>query len=99
MLFLTTQLSVLATGGPGSDSQLTAAGKVVELETGDELTGVCVRIKGTDTVVYTGRNGEFQLPEGVSPESELEFSFVSFETVVIKMESLLQTQTITLKEK
>jgi hypothetical protein len=99
VVFVFLNLSALANEGPGSESLIHVFGHVTEEGTGEELTGACIRIKGTDQEVYTGRNGEFELPVGVTPGTELEISFVSFETVTLSVEQLIVSHLVVLKSK
>jgi hypothetical protein len=57
------------------------SGKITDKGTGEEFSGVAVKIKGTETVCFTDFEGNYQfknLPQG---EIQLEVSLVSYKEV------------------
>jgi len=58
-------------------------GQVVDLDTGEALTGVKVNIKGTDVTAYTDFEGSFNL-EGLTPGVyQVKTSYISYEDKTI----------------
>jgi len=58
-------------------------GQVLDLNTGEALTGVKVNIKGTEVTAYTDFEGTFSV-KGLSPGVyEVETSFISYEDKTI----------------
>lgn len=78
-----TQRSVSNPLPPGET--FTIQGKVID-ESGDELPGTTVLIKGSTKGTVVDRSGEFSL-DIPAKEAELVFSFVGFKTVVIPVSS------------
>lgn len=70
------------------DKKKTFSGTVIEQGTQEELTGVRVQVVGTDQIVYTDKDGHFEISGTNGSDVTLKFSFVSFED---------QEQTISLK--
>jgi hypothetical protein len=59
-------------------------GKVLDLSTGEALTGVAVSIKGTDRVAYTDFDGNYTF-EGLKPGTyNLVASYISYKNSLIE---------------
>jgi hypothetical protein len=57
-------------------------GQVVDINTGEALTGVKLKIKGEDVSAYTGFDGSFKL-QGLKPgKYSVETSFISYKDKV-----------------
>ena len=71
----------------GTDVYRTVQGKVLDPGTQEELTGVKVRIEGTDLVAYTNEFGEFELSGFLPADIDLTFSFISFERKTVEWDA------------
>lgn len=59
-------------------------GQVIDNETGETLTGVMVKVKGSDTCVFTDFDGNFEI-QGLEPgKYNLEVSLISYNSNNLK---------------
>lgn len=59
-------------------------GSVMDLVSGGELTGVEVKVLGTDIIVYTDFNGEFRIENLDEEEYTLEIDYISYTKKIIR---------------
>ncbi len=60
-------------------------GKITDNRTGEELTGVTVRVEGTDEEVFTDLNGEFEIRAVPSGSSfNLEVEMISYRKTIVR---------------
>lgn len=81
-------LSALADNGePVKDGEKTvkATGKIVDQLTGEPLTGVKIVFEGSDEVIYTDFDGQFELFYSKKQTSELSVSLISYEDKKIEL--------------
>ena len=64
-----------------TDTQSVLSGKVLDKISGEELTGVAVRLEGTDQICYTDFEGNFQFENLLPGEYELNVELISYNTV------------------
>jgi len=64
------------------------AGKVVDKQTGETLTGVKIQVKGTDTYCYTDMDGNFILSVSTTGKSEVIIDMAGYEQTTIKTQEL-----------
>lgn len=67
-----------ASGNANDVIMMQISGKVTDSYSDEELTGVEVRIKGTDIVTYTDFDGHFTLAAVPSGNYTLEFRFITY---------------------
>jgi len=81
------------------------SGKVLDAATGEELTGVCIKVAGTDLVTYTEADGSFKIDineiKSVEGQLELQLTLVSFEskTLVLSKDDSDVPAIVSLQEK
>ena len=91
IILLLAVLPHIMLGGPSGrkgDNEV-ISGTVREAGTGETLPGVQVKILGTENVVYTNRDGYFEIEIPKLEDAKLEISFVSFERTVLEASVLL----------
>lgn len=73
-------LSLPAVAGTTGDhvALMQVNGKVLDQQTAEELTGVEVRVAGTDIVTYTDFDGHFSFTNLPAGNYTLEFRFVTY---------------------
>lgn len=71
-----------AESAPFASSSL--SGKIIDSQSGEELVGVAVKIKGTDKICYTDFDGNFQF-ESITPGNyKLDIELISYIKTEIK---------------
>ncbi len=63
MLFLVFSIAIMANDGSGNKSAKNTtnlAGKVIDKNSGEYLAGVAVKLEGSDQVIYTDFDGNFE---------------------------------------
>lgn len=60
-------------------------GKIIDKQTGEALTGVKVFLEGSDNVVYTDFDGEFEMEYVEGDNSQLTVSLISYEDQNVKL--------------
>jgi len=78
-LFLLLGLPFCGLAGPGPGKPAEIRGKVLDQNSGEELTGVRVEIPELGIVTYTDKHGEFVIPAAASSELTFHLSLVSFQ--------------------
>lgn len=76
----------LVFGVPKNDHPNYFNGVVIDQITGETLAGVEVRIKGTNTVVYTDAEGRFFLNDLSEGEFSLEFHYLMYADKVLNLQ-------------
>lgn len=61
------------------------SGKVVDAETGEELTGVRFFFEGEDEVFYSDAIGAFDIETVVGAKAKLKVSYISYESKLIEV--------------
>ena len=91
---------LFATGGNSEDKSAeettTVEGKVIDKTNGDELTGVQVKIEGTDLVTYTDRYGNFTFENLSCTDCQVQFSYISFEDLKLQVSELTSKDKVAL---
>lgn len=57
---------------------ITVSGNVVDMVTGEALTGVEIKIEGIESKVYTDFDGNFSIPDVMPGEYNIVASFISY---------------------
>jgi len=88
-------LSVFAENEKGKNTETSGtqiSGKVIDHMTGENLAGVKIQVMNSDIVVYTDLDGNFLLdfPTNTN-QSQLQITYISYETMVVNSESLTKT--------
>jgi len=65
-------------------NSVTFTGKVVDFKSGEALTGVEVKLEGTDTKVYTDLDGKFSFKEVKSGSYDIVVSYISYDKSLIE---------------
>jgi hypothetical protein len=63
------------------------SGQVIDQITGETLAGVKLIIQGTNEVIYTDFDGEFQIRYDLNNKPDLTITLISYEGETIKLES------------
>lgn len=83
------------------NSTVAINGKIIDKETGETLTGVLVKIEGTDEKVYSDFDGKFEFKDIMPGTYNISISYISYQKnvlKVIKAESLVNTLKVELKK-
>lgn len=87
-------LAILLAGpasiGQGNDNEITVKGKVADAK-GNPLTGVTIKVDGSERAVVSGPAGEFDLPR-VKRTATLTFSMVGYKTIQLKARENLSVE-------
>ncbi|MFZ6051938.1 carboxypeptidase-like regulatory domain-containing protein [Halocola ammonii] len=98
--FLFVANALFATGGNSGENSAeettTIHGKVIDKTNGDELTGVQVKIQGTDLVTYTDRYGNFTFEDLSCSDCQVQFSYISFEDLKLQVSELSNQEKVAL---
>lgn len=62
-------------------AQSVLSGKIIDKQSGEELTGVTVRLNGTDQLCYTDFEGNFQFKNLVAGEYKIDVELISYTTI------------------
>jgi len=101
-LLLTSLDAVSSDSKPGAR---VVSGKVLDAITGEELTGVCIRVTGSDLVTYSEADGSFEIDMSLvtveNGQFELQLTLVSFEpkTIVLTSGASFGSSVVSLHEK
>jgi len=87
-----------ASNGVPEPSACQLQGVIVDAATGESLTGVLVKLSGTDISVLTDENGQFSLPV-TSNSNQLIITLVSFESLMLTADEVSAENPILLQEK
>lgn len=63
------------------ETQSVLSGKILDKQSGEELTGVAVRLNGMDEVCYTDFEGNFQFKNLKPGEYKLDIELISYNTI------------------
>ncbi|NJO88267.1 MAG: carboxypeptidase-like regulatory domain-containing protein [Chloroflexia bacterium] len=73
-------------GKPTKEERLVkVSGKVVDAETGEELTGVRFFFEGEDEVFYSDPMGAFDIEAVAGAEAKLTISYISYENKIVEV--------------
>ncbi len=73
-------------GEPTKEEKLVkVSGKVIDAETGEELTGVRFLFEGEEEVFYSDPMGAFDIETIAGVESKLTISYISYEKKVVEV--------------
>ena len=61
-------------------SKVTLSGKVLDLQSGETLTGVKVKLEGSDIIEYTDFEGNFRISDLVPGNYTLEVEYISYDS-------------------
>jgi hypothetical protein len=75
------------------------SGEVLDLTTGESLTGVTVKIEGTDIETFTDLDGNFEFESILPGDYNLVFSFISYNNSLVEDLQVNASETKTLKVK
>ncbi len=71
--------------GKGTGNIVKISGQVVDQNTGETLAGVKLIVEGTNEVIYTDFDGEFQIQCDLSKNPELSVTLISYENKTLKI--------------
>jgi hypothetical protein len=67
-------------------------GTVIDHQTGEALVGVALKLKGTDTKIYSDLNGNFEIKDLPSGTYDIEVDYVSYKDITLKEVSTLSSE-------
>lgn len=70
--------------GKNPASKAIISGKVMDIKTGEFLTGVAIKIEGTDIVTYTDFDGNFEIDDLEPGSYNLVASYISYKNSLIE---------------
>ena len=83
IVFVLVLAQSLIAGNPGT-ATVFVAGNVTDKSSHETLSGVEVRVKGTDIVTYTNFDGNFFLPALPAGTYTLEFNYITYQSVTVE---------------
>ena len=97
ILILAFSVSLVMADDPKKEGLLKAnsfqiEGSVIDHHTGEALAGVALKLKGTDTKIYSDLNGNFEIKDLPSGTYDIEIDYVSYKDITLKKVSTLSSE-------
>jgi hypothetical protein len=82
---------------PAPANAITLSGNVVDMSTGEALTGVEISVEGTDLKVYSDFDGNFEITNVKQGEYDIVASYISYKKSLVEDLKADHNQQITIK--